>query len=79
MKDFRCDFAKIRDAIANSGLYSYVICQIFEFARTTLKEGSSVTFYEDYGENIIDPNEIIFNNLDDFNNWVELHFSFLNC
>ena len=79
MNDFRCDFQVLRDAFAFEGLYYYVVCHIFEYARNTLNDGSTVTFYEDYGPDIIDPDEIVFSKLDDFNKWVGEKFPGLNC
>ncbi len=72
-----CNIQTLNDAIADNNIH--VICEFFKSARKVLEEGGTVCVFEDFQPDSSHRDEITFNNLDDFNNWVQQRFSMIDC
>lgn len=75
--DLECNIEMIKDAIALGSIN--VVCDIFIKCRDILNHGGKVCIYDEYQAPVNYRQNLLFTNVEDFDNWVQSNFSNINC
>ena len=74
-ENLNCDIQIINDAIVMGS----DVCTILQKCIDTIKEGGKVIMYDEYKAPVNYRKDLIFDNVEDFVNWVNQHYPNLGC